>query len=202
MIFLLQTAGDSLLINAILNGFPSVDSFFLISGVLLTYLTLKELEKTRGRISIPLFYIHRYLRLTGTYLIIIGFHATVLKYLCFGPKFKSLVEAGKGCQKGWWANLLYINNFGKYSGNGENFSDVRISLYTTTISTVYFYFSLMIGQVDCSFSKRKKVSTRLKKHQSLNASRTLFAYVQPQRAYRTNKSKPSKQKAQIAQGLH
>ena len=49
-------------IQVILNGFPSVDSFFLISGVLMAYLTLKELDKTCGRVSIPLFYVHRYLR--------------------------------------------------------------------------------------------------------------------------------------------
>ena len=57
-----QTASNDMEIQVILNGFPSVDSFFLISGVLMAYLTLKELDKTCGRVSIPLFYVHRYLR--------------------------------------------------------------------------------------------------------------------------------------------
>ena len=117
-----QTASDSILMNVILNGFPSVDSFFLISGVLLSYLTLKELEKTRGRISLPLFYIHRYLRLTGTYIILIGFHATVARYISPGPNAETIVDHAERCQNSWWKNILYINNFG--SGNGENFADV------------------------------------------------------------------------------
>ena len=120
---ILATAADSLLMNALLNGFPSVDSFFLISGVLLSYLTLKELQKTRGRVNIGLFYVHRYLRLTGTYVIIIGFFATLMRYLVFGPLSGTLVYQSLGCQEDWWKNLLYINNFGE--GNGENFAMVN-----------------------------------------------------------------------------
>ena len=108
--------------QAILNGFPSVDSFFLISGVLLAYLTLKELEKTKGRVSLPIFYIHRYLRLTGTYIIIIGFHTTLLRQMCFGPNCRALEFAVDGCTRAWWRNILYINNFGGGQG-GENFAE-------------------------------------------------------------------------------
>ena len=87
--------------QAILNGFPSVDSFFLISGVLLAYLTLKELEKTKGRVSLPIFYIHRYLRLTGTYIIIIGFHTTLLRQMCFGPN--------------WYMHYFFLKNIIQYT---------------------------------------------------------------------------------------
>ena len=121
MIIIFQTASDSILMNAILNGFPSVDSFFLISGVLLAYLTLKELEKTKGHVSLPIFYIHRYLRLTGTYIIIIGFHTTLLRQMCFGPQCSKLADAVEGCTTDWWKNILYINNFGGGQG-GENFA--------------------------------------------------------------------------------
>jgi peptidoglycan/LPS O-acetylase OafA/YrhL len=48
--------------QAVSNAFPSVDTFFLLSGVLLAYLTLKELDRTKGRINWAMFYIHRYLR--------------------------------------------------------------------------------------------------------------------------------------------
>ncbi len=34
----------------------------MISGCLLTYLLLKELDKTRGRVNFAMLYIHRYLR--------------------------------------------------------------------------------------------------------------------------------------------
>lgn len=55
---------DSFALQAVANGFPSVDSFFLLSGCLLAYLTLKELDKVKGGgIAFWItFYIHRYLR--------------------------------------------------------------------------------------------------------------------------------------------
>jgi peptidoglycan/LPS O-acetylase OafA/YrhL len=48
--------------QAVLNAFVSVDTFFLMSGCLISYLMLKELEKTKGRINFLVMYIHRYLR--------------------------------------------------------------------------------------------------------------------------------------------
>ena len=50
------------------NGFPSVDSFFIIGACLLSFLTLKEMDKTDGWLNarawsnIPMMYIHRYIR--------------------------------------------------------------------------------------------------------------------------------------------
>ena len=48
--------------QAITNAYLSVDTFFLLSACLVCYLTMKELDKTKGTINVPLFYIHRYLR--------------------------------------------------------------------------------------------------------------------------------------------
>ena len=48
--------------QAVLNAFVSVDTFFLMSGCLISYLMLKELEKTKGRVNFLVMYIHRYLR--------------------------------------------------------------------------------------------------------------------------------------------
>ena len=52
--------------QAVNNAFVSVDTFFLMSGCLLSYLMLKELDKTRGRVNFLVMYIHRYLRYTKT----------------------------------------------------------------------------------------------------------------------------------------
>ena len=48
--------------QAVNNAFVSVDTFFLMSGCLISYLMLKELEKTKGRVNFLVMYIHRYLR--------------------------------------------------------------------------------------------------------------------------------------------
>ena len=48
--------------QAVNNAFVSVDTFFLMSGCLISYLMLKELDKTKGRVNFLVMYIHRYLR--------------------------------------------------------------------------------------------------------------------------------------------
>ena len=48
--------------QTIVNATVSVDSFFLLSGMLVSYLLLRELERNKGRFKIGLFYLHRYLR--------------------------------------------------------------------------------------------------------------------------------------------
>ena len=103
--------------GAIFNAFPSVDTFFFIGALLLTFLTLKELDKAKDKgIGYSFgfwikFYVHRYIRLTGVYAIIIGFHATLLKFFATGPASKWITDAHDGCQAVWWHNLLYIQNF-------------------------------------------------------------------------------------------
>ena len=101
----------------VLNGLPSVDSFFALSGFLVTYLLLKQLAK-RGGLS-PLqwmaFYLHRYLRLTMPYLVAMLVEGWLYKLVMTGPRAQ-LVSSGPQnahdmCEKFWWTNVLYINNF-------------------------------------------------------------------------------------------
>lgn len=44
------------------NGGVAVDSFFLISGLLVAYFLLRQLDRNDGRFNIGLFYLHRYFR--------------------------------------------------------------------------------------------------------------------------------------------
>jgi len=89
------------LFRVVLNGYPSVDSFFTIGGCLLSYLSFKHLEKTSGKLNIFMVFIHRYIRLpfeeeciskvlsfriTGVYAIVIGCFATLYRYLAIGPR--------------------------------------------------------------------------------------------------------------------
>lgn len=101
---------DGFLFQIVLQGFYSVDSFFVLSGFLLAYLSMKEFAKTKGRIAWPYFYIHRYIRLTPIYMVILGFFTTVYLYLGSGPYWLD-GNVDKNCQKDWWKNLIYINNF-------------------------------------------------------------------------------------------
>jgi len=99
--------------SAVFNAFPSVDTFFLIGATLLSYITLKELDKSKGSgvVFWIKFYVHRYIRLTGVLAVIIFFHATLLKYFATGPYSFQITLAHDYCQKNWWQDLLYIQNF-------------------------------------------------------------------------------------------
>jgi len=107
---------DNFGIRTLYNASPSTDSFFLIGSTLLSYLTLKHLEKNGSSINFWIMYfVHRYLRLTGVYAMVIAIAATLVKFFAVGPHhfLEPEIEA---CQESWWSNLLYINNFDPEAG--------------------------------------------------------------------------------------
>jgi len=101
--------------RTILNATPSVDSFFLIGALLLSYLTLQQLDIQKGG-SVKfwaMFYVHRYIRLTGVYAMAVAINATLVRYLDTknGYIFPALADQ---CADSWWTNLFYINNFQEF----------------------------------------------------------------------------------------
>lgn len=107
------SGGQGLAFEAVLNALPSVDSFFLMAGTLTSYILFKELEKAGDNvlkhiIVFILYYVHRYLRITITYAIIIGFVITIYPYVYYGPDWFTILALSEECKAHWWANLLYI----------------------------------------------------------------------------------------------
>jgi len=100
--------------QAIYNATFSVDSFFVLSGLLLTYLTLSEMRKRNGQIKWWLFYVHRYLRLTPIYMMCLAIWAGTMPYWYDGPLWKQEGYEKNYCKESWWANLLYIQNLIKW----------------------------------------------------------------------------------------
>lgn len=49
--------------QGIANATLSVDTFLMMSGLLVAYLLLAELEKNKGKFNFGYLYLHRYLRL-------------------------------------------------------------------------------------------------------------------------------------------
>ena len=101
-----------------LNATVSVDTFFLMSGLLVAYTMLRELEHYKGRFNFAIFYIHRYLRLTPVYGMILGFIATLLVYISYGPNWQLVHYMREGCRWNWWSHFLYINNYVAASSMG------------------------------------------------------------------------------------
>ncbi|KAK7866350.1 hypothetical protein R5R35_003277 [Gryllus longicercus] len=95
----------------ITNGSLSVDSFFVMSGLLLSFLFLKEVERT-NRFDVVKFYVHRYVRLTPAVAILVLMSVTLLGYAGTGPLWDSQYDPlRRACEKNWWTNFLYINNY-------------------------------------------------------------------------------------------
>ena len=103
----------------IVNGFLAVDSFFFLSGVLVAYLTLREMERKKGRFPVLTYYLHRYLRLTMVYAFLLFFWWTLTVHLGNGPTWRAAAGEGsdlqQNCEKYWWTNFLYINNLYPWS---------------------------------------------------------------------------------------
>jgi len=146
----LQDILTSTSLRLVSNATPSVDSFFLIGALLLSYLTMKEVTKLRGgNIKFwSLFYIHRYIRLTGALAGVILFYTTLMKFMPY--KSMSLFNAEhQACQDSWWKNLLYFNNFEGLDCMGHTWymaNDMQMFIITPIIF-VSMYLSPIIGNL-------------------------------------------------------
>ncbi|RUS71521.1 hypothetical protein EGW08_020719 [Elysia chlorotica] len=101
--------------QAIINATFSVDTFFVLSGLLVSYLTLCELRQKAGKLNWVMFYVHRYLRLTPVYMICLGIWVSLMPYLVDGPLFPQKTGFEKDhCKNSWWGNLLYVQNLVKF----------------------------------------------------------------------------------------
>ncbi|KAK3584300.1 hypothetical protein CHS0354_013252 [Potamilus streckersoni] len=107
----------------IANGTFSVDSFFFLSGLLVSYLTLKSWTD-RGKMNWAYYFLHRYWRLTPLYAIVVMIFGTLFPLMISGPyqylvsqPNSPLTQTINECTNSWWANLIYINNFYPHYGN-------------------------------------------------------------------------------------
>ncbi|XP_031353007.1 nose resistant to fluoxetine protein 6-like [Photinus pyralis] len=89
----------------------SVNTFFLLSGLTLSYVFMRKTGKL-GKFNLLAFYIHRYVRLTPTLGVIILVYVFLLKHMGSGPLWSEIVGRASGaCERNWWKTLLYIQNF-------------------------------------------------------------------------------------------
>ncbi|XP_067686161.1 O-acyltransferase like protein-like [Haliotis asinina] len=119
-IYTMSNAGNPKSLLKLIKGFSfqimmnatlSVDSFFVLSGLLVTYLFLKETEKAGGlKVKhMVMYYVHRYLRLTPVYAYAMFVYTFLVSHLADGPTWVGPYDK-KSCETHWWTSLLYINN--------------------------------------------------------------------------------------------
>ncbi len=90
------------------NGILSVDTFFYLGGLLVTYMTLIELEKKRYNFFLALAL--RYIRLTIPIAFAVGYVSTLMWPPLDGP-FTEILGSETGCKDIWWHHLLYLNGY-------------------------------------------------------------------------------------------
>lgn len=101
-----NNAGNSYFINFLISSNLSTDTFLIISGMLVTQLTLNSLN--RGKLNLPMMYLYRFLRflplVAMSLLITLSFPAFVN-----GPFFHEESHIAN-CRNHWLATLLNIQN--------------------------------------------------------------------------------------------
>lgn len=93
------------------NATLCVDTFFFMSGLLMLWGAFREMEKTKGRLNIPLMYFHRYIRLTPVVAVVILYIMSLYKYSGRGPMWFKIGTQDQRCSDTWWATLLYVQNY-------------------------------------------------------------------------------------------
>lgn len=79
--------------------------------MVLIYVALPMLAKAKGRFNYVIYVAHRWMRLTPALIGVISF-IVVMPALGSGPIWKrEMTWQSEGCQKNWWTNLLFINNW-------------------------------------------------------------------------------------------
>ena len=100
--------------QAVPGGALGVDSFLLMSGLLVTYLTMRQMNRQNGRFPLLMYYIHRVLRITPAYAFVLFSYWLLTVHFADGPLWWQLIGDGsafyESCKQYWWTNLLYINN--------------------------------------------------------------------------------------------
>ncbi|CTQ87049.1 Nose resistant-to-fluoxetine protein N-terminal domain-containing protein [Caenorhabditis elegans] len=142
--------------HLLLNAFVSVDTFFVLSGLVLTYMFFKTTPKKKmivNPVTWIMFYVHRYLRLTPPIMLFIGFFTVYAPYIQ-GPfsasQMNQLVMEADECKTTWWQNLLYINDFASSNSMGcygpTWYLAVDTQLYLVApIVLIGLYFSFAVG---------------------------------------------------------
>ncbi|KAJ4446701.1 hypothetical protein ANN_13398 [Periplaneta americana] len=94
--------------NSSLQG----DTFLTLAGLLISYVFLNRMRYRISGFNILLHYLHRFIRLTPAYAMVVLFEATLKSYLSSSPLFQQAADVSTSrCQTNWWTNLLFINNY-------------------------------------------------------------------------------------------
>ncbi|XP_017046377.1 nose resistant to fluoxetine protein 6 [Drosophila ficusphila] len=93
------------------HGYFSVDSFLFIGGLLVSMTALRTMEKTKGKLNVPMMYVHRIIRILPVLAMAILIYVKLMPVVSGGPLFKSGFHGKEECVKGWYWDMLFVQNY-------------------------------------------------------------------------------------------
>ncbi|XP_017046357.1 nose resistant to fluoxetine protein 6 [Drosophila ficusphila] len=94
-----------------LHGTFSVDSFFFIGGLLVALISLRSMERNKGKLNVPLMYLHRLIRIVPILAMALLVYNQLIGVLGDGPLFKGGYNGKASCEKSWYLTLLFVVNY-------------------------------------------------------------------------------------------
>nr|XP_044251481.1 nose resistant to fluoxetine protein 6-like [Drosophila takahashii] len=95
----------------IVHGFYCVDSFFFIGGMLVSLIALRMMDRTKGKLNVPLMYLHRFIRIVPILAVAILVYTKLLGVVAGGPLLKNGFSGKLVCQTSWYWTLLFVVNY-------------------------------------------------------------------------------------------
>lgn len=105
--------------QAVFSSPFAIDSFFVISGFLLTYKFLNKCTN-KGKVewqAILGFYSNRYIRITPVYMVIMVSYVWLYHFVGDSPIYPKAIGVADKCKQDWWHHILFINNIVGTRGN-------------------------------------------------------------------------------------
>ncbi|XP_043067645.1 nose resistant to fluoxetine protein 6-like [Drosophila bipectinata] len=95
----------------VLHGFYSVDSFFVLGGMLVSLITLRFLDRSKGRLNVTLMYVHRIIRIWPLMAMAILIYMKLMPVVSGGPLFSGGYSGLSQCESDWYGSLLFVQNY-------------------------------------------------------------------------------------------
>ncbi|XP_063383620.1 nose resistant to fluoxetine protein 6-like [Cydia fagiglandana] len=89
----------------------TVDTFFLLSGLLIVYTSVGKISPKGLFKTIHLFYLHRLLRMFPILATAVFLQASLFNHLADGPEWYIIVDKVERCRTYWWSTLFYVQNY-------------------------------------------------------------------------------------------
>lgn len=134
----------------ILGGTVSVDTFFMMSGLLLAYLYFSAMNKG-VKFNLILFYLRRYVRVSAPLVIVVLFYSHLLEFLGAGPVWTRTMHGLRDpCQEYWWSTMLHIQNY----INPTKFVSIKFKNFGDKICFLlsYWFVTIDLKLLICLFS--------------------------------------------------